>query len=140
MNERRKDPAFRAAQAAYMKAWRVTHLDTKRAADRAWGKANRLRQRITRKQWKSKQYAARVAALVAQHSGRCDLCDQPPDGRWRRLNIDHCHATNVFRGLLCSRCNRALGFFKDNPALMRRAADYIEQHRKQLEGEAVFRG
>jgi len=137
---RRQDPTFRAVQSVYLKAWRAKNIDKKRAADRAWGRANRLRQRITRKQWKSKRYAARVAALVADHSGLCDLCGQPPDGRWGRLNIDHCHATNVFRGLLCSRCNRAIGFFKDNPELMRKAASYVEQHRKMLPDEDVFPG
>ena len=40
--------------------------------------------------------------------------------------IDHNHATNEFRGVLCKTCNRALGMFRDNPAILRRAVEYLE--------------
>ena len=32
----------------------------------------------------------------------------------KRLCIDHNHKTNSFRGLLCSQCNRALGWYENN--------------------------
>lgn len=43
----------------------------------------------------------------------CEICGRtrPVD---RRLCIDHDHRTNHFRGLLCSQCNRALGWFEKN--------------------------
>lgn len=50
----------------------------------------------------------------------CHLCGAPAK------NIDHCHDTGKVRGLLCTQCNTALGLFKDDPALLRRAADYVE--------------
>lgn len=55
----------------------------------------------------------------------CDLCGS--DRGERKLVVDHCHETGVNRGVLCSNCNVALGQFKDDPALMRRAADHIER-------------
>lgn len=55
----------------------------------------------------------------------CDLCGS--DRGARKLVVDHCHDTGINRGVLCSNCNVALGQFKDDPALMRRAADYIER-------------
>ena len=39
---------------------------------------------------------------------------------------DHCHKKGHFRGLLCSECNFGLGKFKDDPALLRLAAEYLE--------------
>ena len=33
----------------------------------------------------------------------------------------------MIRGLLCSDCNLGVGNFKDNPARMREAADYVEE-------------
>lgn len=40
--------------------------------------------------------------------------------------IDHNHETGEFRGVLCKQCNRALGMFKDNPAVLRNAVEYLE--------------
>lgn len=31
-----------------------------------------------------------------------------------KLSIDHCHNSNVFRGLLCASCNMKLGWFENN--------------------------
>ena len=45
------------------------------------------------------------------------------------MGLDHDHTTNKIRDPLCRVCNSGLGFFKDDPDLMRRAADYIERHR-----------
>jgi hypothetical protein len=40
--------------------------------------------------------------------------------------IDHNHETGEFRGVLCKQCNRALGMFKDSPAILRSAVEYLE--------------
>ena len=42
----------------------------------------------------------------------CELCGKKP--RNRRLCLDHDHATNKFRGWLCTRCNLRLGFYGDS--------------------------
>lgn len=46
----------------------------------------------------------------------------------KALAVDHCHGTGKVRDLLCSPCNQGLGLFKDNPQLLRLAAEYIEKH------------
>lgn len=47
-------------------------------------------------------------------------------GEVKSLAVDHCHQTGEVRGLLCTDCNRALGLFKDNINVIRKAADYLE--------------
>lgn len=63
--------------------------------------------------------------LEVKQKGLCALCGNPPSvGRF--LHVDHCHETRRIRGLLCLHCNTALGNFNDDPALLRKAARYLE--------------
>lgn len=43
-----------------------------------------------------------------------------------RLAVDHDHLTGKIRGILCKRCNSALGLLRDNPNIIRKLAEYIE--------------
>jgi hypothetical protein len=61
--------------------------------------------------------------------GRCELCHSQGE---RLLDADHDHVTGIYRGWLCNKCNRALGAANDDPALLRRMALWIEDHRPQL--------
>jgi len=62
--------------------------------------------------------------LSAAQNGMCAICSVCPDPG-KRLYIDHCHKTNRIRGLLCNRCNRAMGLFEDDPELLRKVIDYL---------------
>ena len=55
----------------------------------------------------------------------CAICKEKCSTR-KSLSVDHNHQTGIVRGLLCNRCNRALGMFKDNSTLLLRAAQYIK--------------
>ena len=63
-------------------------------------------------------------ALCAKQNGKCTLCGELP-GKLG-LVVDHDHKTGKARGLLCNRCNSGLGFLRDDPTLLRNAANYIE--------------
>jgi hypothetical protein len=56
----------------------------------------------------------------------CEVCGSPPVRGHKVLCWDHCHATGEFRGWLCASCNNALGMAKDDPAILRKLADYLE--------------
>lgn len=63
----------------------------------------------------------------------CAICGATSSGR-KRLSIDHDHACcdrdgscgNCVRGALCRTCNAALGFLRDDPALIGRVIDYLK--------------
>jgi hypothetical protein len=57
--------------------------------------------------------------------GVCAICGEARPEE-RTLHVDHDHATGVIRGLLCFRCNNALGDFREEYELFRRAADYLD--------------
>lgn len=59
--------------------------------------------------------------VLAAQDGCCTICS-----RQIRLFIDHDHRTGRFRSLLCHLCNAGLGFFQDDSARLRAAADYID--------------
>jgi len=44
----------------------------------------------------------------------------------RKLAVDHCHETGVVRGLLCFRCNQALGNFGDNLEGINKVVEYLQ--------------
>lgn len=63
--------------------------------------------------------------LLAKQHGKCAICGG--GNGTHKLAIDHCHATGRVRGLLCKRCNTAIGMLNDNPDLLLRASDYVRQ-------------
>jgi len=62
-------------------------------------------------------------AIYYRQGGRCAICNKR--GGARGLAVDHNHATNQVRGLLCGECNMGLGRFKDSPVLLSRATMYL---------------
>lgn len=68
-----------------------------------------------------------LLALAAAQEYRCAICGRTPKPNARRLAIDHDHETGAVRGLLCYRCNTALGLLGDNVATVTAAADYLRR-------------
>jgi hypothetical protein len=87
--------------------------------------------RVTARTRHARQKAAGIAALggyeaqLAAQGGGCAICGYRPKPGGRRLNIDHDHKTGAVRGLLCARCNRGLGWFRDDPDRLEIAATYL---------------
>lgn len=71
---------------------------------------------------------AQYRTLVLDQDGLCAICEEPEKEGWD-LSVDHCHSTGQVRGLLCRKCNVALGLLRDRPDLLRAAADYLELSR-----------
>lgn len=61
-----------------------------------------------------------VAAMSDKQGHKCAIC-----GDEGKLNVDHDHETNAIRGLLCSPCNRGLGFFRDSRERLLAAVAYL---------------
>lgn len=70
-----------------------------------------------------------VVAMSAAQNGVCAICKKTC-ATGRNLAIDHCHATNKVRALLCTACNTGLGAFRDDPRLLVEAAKYILKHQQ----------
>ena len=64
---------------------------------------------------------ADLDAMLAAQGGVCAICLSAP-----AVHVDHHHGTGQIRGVLCFRCNAAIGQLGDNPDVIRRAAAYVE--------------
>lgn len=56
--------------------------------------------------------------------GLCSICQKPECNI--KLAVDHDHETGKVRGLLCKRCNMAIGLLDDDPHVVTRAALYLK--------------
>lgn len=68
--------------------------------------------------------------MLDQQGGKCKICKgigPGGAGRTSRMAIDHCHETGKVRGILCNRCNRALGLFEDDISNLTAAIEYLSR-------------
>ena len=70
-------------------------------------------------------------ALVERQNFLCAVCLEEPQvtygGSHDGFHIDHDHKTERVRGLLCDKCNVAIGMLRDSPEFARSAASYLER-------------
>lgn len=73
--------------------------------------------------------------MLAAQDGKCAICgskDSYSRGykitKISKFSVDHCHTTKKVRGLLCTKCNRALGLINDSIETVSRMAEYLKQH------------
>ena len=59
-----------------------------------------------------------------KHNGVCDCCGKKTD----KLVLDHCHIKNIFRGWLCSPCNKGIGILGDTFESINNAYRYLKKY------------
>jgi hypothetical protein len=106
-------------------------------ARQGYARANPAEKKIIREQTRNNQFKCRYGLnrigydrLFAEQEGRCVLCGAKPTGKTpktQNLHIDHDHLSGHVRGLLCNRCNWALGTLGDNAAGILNVLDYLSR-------------
>lgn len=72
--------------------------------------------------------------LLDEQGNVCAICEQPETaidskrGVPFSLAVDHKHETGVVRGLLCMKCNRAIGMLNDDTEILKKAIKYLERN------------
>jgi len=70
------------------------------------------------------------ATVLKFQKGVCAICRQAPVAGKARFSVDHRHSDGLLRGLLCWKCNRAIGAFQrfhpDAVELFRAAYEYLK--------------
>lgn len=117
-------------------------IDCTKASNKAYYSANKDRIKAQRKartpteirtvnlksKFKISPYEYDVILEAQNHV--CAICDKPEtairNGEVKRLAVDHDHLTHEVRGLLCQKCNTALGSFGDDIATLEKAIAYLK--------------
>jgi hypothetical protein len=129
----------KACAKAIRHAYYVAHREEQIARVRAWREANPTQYRETqariRKRRVSQQRAdhlkrafgltvAAYEAILAAQGEACAICKRIQGTG--SLHVDHDHATGEIRGLLCFRCNNALGLLGDDADVLQSAIEYLD--------------
>ena len=63
--------------------------------------------------------------MLKKQEGACAICFETFTST---PHVDHNHATNVVRALLCQGCNTGLGQFRESPERLASAIHYLKEH------------
>lgn len=64
--------------------------------------------------------------MLEEQGDKCKICGTPQSGIKKKLAVDHCHTTNKVRGILCSKCNTAIGLLNDDIELIEKVIQYLK--------------
>lgn len=83
--------------------------ECRNASQRAWAKENRSKIRDISRKVAYGITPSEYNALFEQQGRVCAICKTTNPKHKYGWSVDHCHNTNEVRGILCQRCNTALG-------------------------------
>ena len=134
LSEFAKDRSTKTGLSAYCRDCRgkmKTEQDNrKRRIDPEW---REMMKEKDRNRYYKRTYGISLAEydeLLEHQKGVCAICGKENNTNYGRahngrLCVDHCHESGEIRGLLCGSCNAALGHFKDNKDLLKKAMKYL---------------
>ena len=117
--------ASRCKQCANIAARKRSDREDVKAAARAKYVENKKRIRDDRLRAKFGISLAEYNEKLALQMGICPGCGMTPEENCKDLAVDHNHITGKIRGLLCGKCNAALGFMNDNKRICENLIQYL---------------
>lgn len=73
--------------------------------------------------WETRGLDPIEAELLYNSADSCGICGIHLQGS--RKHIDHDHNTSKIRGVLCSKCNHAIGLMHEDKEILAKAIDYL---------------
>lgn len=125
----------RSCRANESKKWQKANPGKVNIASAKWYKKNPLK---AKNRSLMREYGISIDTynnMLLQQNYQCAICKQSETAidsktnQPRSLAVDHCHETGKVRSLLCTGCNAAIGFIKENANTALLIAEYLKQHR-----------
>lgn len=121
---------------AHVLDWQRRNPTKRLAIQAAWYKRNAVKYQ----QWKRLgRYGLdpdTYNAMLHEQGGACAVCRSGFTGSSNRPCVDHDHATDQVRGILCQSCHGGLGLFSDNIERLEQAIAYLKRQREARFGVA----
>lgn len=115
-------PFCKACKKAQQASWRVRNPEKYKA------QADRRKRENRSEEGRFKRYGItkeQYASMVEWQHGECAICGLYVG---MKLYVDHNHKTGKVRGLLCKRCNFAIGALKEDLSVMAKAMEYVRRY------------
>ena len=135
--------ARRTQNRAYSKAWyhrnkekarayaaekRKANPEAHKASKRRWAANNPGKAKESGRRTKLKAYGITLEqynAMFEAQGSVCKICGSASPRNRNGWSLDHCHATNRVRGILCHPCNVLLGLAGDSETTLLSAIEYL---------------
>jgi hypothetical protein len=119
--------AWRARNTEHVKQVRAAYRPKARVNVRAWAARNRDHSRARRRFHDYGISPHEVEKMLSAQGSCCAICGAAIS--LKTAHVDHDHATEIVRGLLCGPCNRGLGIFHDSVDALAAAIKYLQDER-----------
>ena len=96
------------------------------AKNMAWRQANPTYRRDYELKWRYGISLEEFKAILESQGGKCAICGTTETGK-QDWHMDHNHTTKQIRGVLCPKCNRAIGYLNDSLEVVESAAAYLRK-------------
>jgi hypothetical protein len=116
--KRQLDPKRRERRRIYQREWYKKNKDYFRKK----AENNKEHYIVYRKKWRLKKKEKEAGIKRPE---KCEIC-----GNKDRIVFDHDHKTGEFRGWICSFCNCALGYAKDDIKRLKLMIKYLQRNGK----------
>lgn len=117
--------------------WPEEEKEKKRAYASAWIKVKENKLRSYQKHIKRSYNLSweDYVIFLEKQNFKCAICNKdlvvPGQGEYNGNDtavVDHNHTTGIVRGLLCRKCNKALGGFSDSAVILQTALNYVKDN------------
>jgi len=114
------------------KQYYIDNYDNRKIYSKEYYKKNKKKINEQFRKYKILQYGLSIdehTALLNNQNMCCAICGINENELKTSLHIDHDHKTSKIRGLLCMKCNRAIGYFNDDINLLKNAIEYLNKNK-----------
>ena len=142
VKENLKEAYCRSCKRAYTREWRKNNPENVKAFNK---RANEKRKKIRKtKDWDRRSHLRskfgieleEYIEMLERQEGKCAICGCSTDDQKFAFAVDHDHKCcdgrkscgECIRGLLCSRCNSAIGQLKEDVNILMSAIDYLNKY------------